>query len=160
MRQGCFLAIGVLGLGFLLSSCGGGTGGGGGSPSGDNSNPSNYSSIHYANGKGVLKSQWLSMYDDHKLNKKDIKKLAKSYEERVSQILSGTVPWSSTYFQLGSLFSMPSSRTLYDAYGKNYIKPSDAEIENILEKLDEENPDWDNLNPELFYSDLKTISST
>jgi hypothetical protein len=93
------------------------------------------------------------------LNKKDIKKLAKSYEERVSQILSGTVPWSSTYFQLGSLFSMPSSRTLYDVYGKNYIKPSEAEIQNILEKLDEEKPDWDDLNPELFYSDLKTIAS-
>ena len=104
---------------------------------------------------------WMTTFEGEppNLNKRDNKKLNESYATRVSQILRGSVPLSSMYFELGSLYGMPSSRTLYDAYGKNYIKPSDAEIENILEKLDEEKPDWDDLHPELFYSDLKTIAS-
>jgi hypothetical protein len=93
--------------------------------------------------------------DPPKLNKKDLKRLTQSYESRVSQMLRGGVPWSSNYFELGSLFSMPSTRALYEAHGKNYIRPTETQIKQILNKLDEETPDWDDQNPEMFYSDLK-----
>jgi len=104
---------------------------------------------------------WMTTFEKDlpKLNKKEVKKLTESYETRVSQILRGSVPWSSMYFELGSLFSMPSNRALYEAYGKNYLRPTETQIKQILKKLDEETPDWDDLNPELFYSDLKTIAS-
>lgn len=103
---------------------------------------------------------WLTFdRDPPKLNKKDLKRLTQSYESRVSQMLRGGVPWSSNYFELGSLFSMPSVRTLHEVHGKNYIRPTETQIKQILKKLDEETPDWDDRNPELFYSDLKTIAS-
>jgi hypothetical protein len=98
--------------------------------------------------------------DPPKLNKKDLKRLSQSYESRVSQILRGGVPWSSNYFELGSLFSMPLNRTLHEAHGKNYIRPTETQIKQILKKLDEETPDWDDQNPEMFYLDLKPINPT
>ena len=68
--KGCFLLkcfFPLLSLGILVTSCGGSPGGGGsGTPSNDNSD-NNYSTIHYASGGSVSKSQWLSMYNDHKL---------------------------------------------------------------------------------------------
>jgi hypothetical protein len=93
--------------------------------------------------------------DPPNLNKKELKILTESYETRVSQILRGLVPWSTIYFELGSIFSMPSTRALYEAHGKNYIRPTEAEINKILKTLDEQNPDWDEKTPEIFYSNLK-----
>ena len=99
---------------------------------------------------------WISFdKDPPKLNKKDLKRLTQSYESRVSQILRGGVPWSSNYFELGSLFSMPSNRSLYENYAKNYPRPSEAEISLILKSLDEQDPEWDATSPEQFYSNLK-----
>jgi hypothetical protein len=100
---------------------------------------------------------WLTTFekDPPKLNKKEIKKLTESYETRVSQILRGSVPWSSMYFGLGSFYGMPSTRSLFEAYGKYYAQPTEAEIKQILAKLDAGNPEWDDTNPEMFYSDLK-----
>jgi hypothetical protein len=95
-----------------------------------------------------------------KLNKSEYKKLSESYETRVSQILRGVVCWSNYYFEKGSIFSMPSNRALYEAYGKNYVQPNEVEIKQILKKLDEKNPDWDDQNPEMFYSDLKPSNLT
>jgi hypothetical protein len=111
--------------------------------------------------KNMRGSFWWITFDKDppRLNKRDLKRLAQSYETRVSQILRGSVPWSSNYFELGSLFSMPSNRALYEAYGKNYIRPKESEIPTILKRLDEADPEWDDKNPELFYSALKPISS-
>ena len=39
-------------------------------------------------------------------------------------------------------------------------QPSVNQIKDILKKLDEETPDWDEKNPEMFYFDLKPINPT
>lgn len=100
---------------------------------------------------------WMTTFekDPPKLNKKEVKKLTETYETRVSQILRGSVPWSSMYFELGSFYGMPSTRSLFEAYGTHYVQPTEAEIKQILEKLDAGNPEWDDTNPEMFYLDLK-----
>lgn len=105
---------------------------------------------------------WQTTFEGNppKMSKKDVRALTNSYETRVSQILRGLVPWSTNYFELGSLFSMPSSRALYEAHGKNFIRPAENQIKQILKKLDEETPDWDDKNPEIFYLDLKPINPT
>lgn len=112
--------------------------------------------------KGMRIGFWWTTFEKDlpKLNKKELKRLTQSYESRVSQILRGAVPWSSIYFECGSLFSMPLSRALYEAHGKNYIRPAETEIKQILKKLDEETPDWDDQNPEMFYLDLRPINPT
>ena len=92
--------------------------------------------------------------DPPKMGKKDVRALTRSYEERVDQILRGLVPWSTNYFELGSLFSMPSSRALYESHGKKIKQPSVKQIKDILKKLDEENPEWDDKTPEMFYGVL------
>ena len=46
---------------------------------------------------------------------------------------------------------------VYETHGKNYIRPAETQIKQILKKLDEETPDWDDKNPEMFYADLKPI---
>jgi len=99
---------------------------------------------------------WMTTFekDPPKLSKKEIKKLTESYETRVSQILRGSVPWSSVYFELGSFYGMPSTRSLFESYGKKYVRPTEAEIKQILKKLDAGNPEWDDTNPEMFYLDL------
>ena len=112
--------------------------------------------------KGMRVGFWWTTFEKDlpKLNKKELKRLTQSYESRVSQILRGAVPWSSIYFECGSLFSMPSSRALYEAHGKNYTRPTETQIKQILKKLDEETPDWDDKNPEMFYADLKPSNAT
>jgi len=99
---------------------------------------------------------WWSTFQKEppKLNKKDLKRLAVSYENRVMTILRGGVPWSTNYFANGSFYYMPSCRTLHELHGKNYECPPTAEIERILGELDAENPDWDDHHPELFFSKL------
>jgi hypothetical protein len=105
---------------------------------------------------------WTTTFEKEppKLNKKEIKELVDSYETRVLHILRGLVPWSSNYFESGSFFSMPSSRSLFEEYGRKYIRPSEAEIKLILKKLDAHNPEWDDINPGMFYADLKPSMST
>ena len=99
---------------------------------------------------------WCTTFEQEqpKLNKKDLKRLAESYETRVSQILRGAVPSSFLYFVNGSPFYLLSSRALWDSHGKNLKKPTDKEIKDILKVLDDRDPEWDNTNPGLFYSEL------
>ncbi len=122
-----------------------------------------YSSIQVDETKDEIKSLqemraafwWCTFQKDPpKLNKRDTKRLAESYERRVSTILRGGVPWSTNYFENGSFYYMPSCRMLHESYGKNYECPPLSDIRKILRELDTSNPDWDSDNPELFFSKL------
>jgi len=99
---------------------------------------------------------WASTFKDSlkEPNRKETADILQIYRARIFQIIAGGTPPLGLYSYF-DFFHSPSSRALFSEFGQKMNPPTEKQIKETLEGLDEIDIDWENKDTTLFHRTLE-----
>lgn len=104
----------------------------------------------------VRRMFWASTFKDNlkEPNKKEAADILKIYRMRIKQIITGWTPRLDMYSYF-DLFHSPAGRSLFSGFGQKMKAPTEKQIKDTLEGLDDLDIDWENKDNTLFHRTLE-----